>query len=375
MLLVVSPLLSMGNTFATNISPSVPPSLQPNNKDSTYFTPTEVPSQDISNLNPEATKPNSPQLTSRLPNQSPFPLSIGDDNTSLNLGNQKKDYFQDTMESLMQDIKIQAPTTINGGKVVMNSPLSQFFQAIHTLHVTPNKGTYSYGITYVGTNKFNDLEYYPVLLGEIDTTASLKAIAIHKPMTNLRVRADIQTKGSEFHVVQTAAEYFGKDYSAVATVANPSFSPISGIISLQYLQRVTDRLSLGADFNFQKMFQMSGATVGGFLQYKTPLWQCLAKIGVGNWLLAYHRKISENFNLVAELEKTPMDESSLSTLCFNCTIPKTDFKISSSVNSQWVVSSVVEKRLSPLPASLSLSSSLNFANNKSKFGIGFTLGI
>ena len=44
------------------------------------------------------------------------------------------------------------------------------------------------------------------------------------------------------------------------------------------------------------------------------------------------------------------------------------------VNTQWNVCCIVEKRLDPLPGSLTLSAVISHVSDRARFGIGFTLG-
>ena len=282
--------------------------------------------------------------------------------------------FTDTVESLHQEFKSYSPNYFEGAKLTLNSPLSQFFQAVHTLQVSPRSNTYSYGISYVGQKKYGEMEYYPMLYGEMDNAANLKSIIVHRPYKKLKLRTDIQTQKAEFSVVQLMSEYMGSDFSLCSTLVNPSFHPLSGVLAVQYLQRVTDRISLGIDFTYQKDVQMQGAGVSGFLGFKFPGWQAFAKLGIGTWSIGYIRKVSDTINLYSEFERNPMDESSVASFGYSWSIPKTEFKISSSVNSLWTISTVVEKRLQPLPVTLALAACLNQKSNQLKLGVGITIG-
>ncbi|KAI6649550.1 Mitochondrial import receptor subunit TOM40-like [Oopsacas minuta] len=284
------------------------------------------------------------------------------------------DAFSDTIESINQEFKTYLPNLIEGAKLTLNTPLSQYFQAIHSLHSSSKASLYSYGISYVGRKKYGEMELYPMFYGEMDNATNLKAICVHKPNKALKLRSDIQTQKSEFSVVQLMAEYMGTDFSFCSTLVNPCLYPASGVLALQYLQRVTQNLSLGVEFTYQKESSQQGAGISGFVGYKQPGWQTFAKLSFGSWSLGYLRKVTENINLVGEYEKTPFDDSGVVTMGYSWHIPKVDFKIYSSINSQWTVSSIVEKRLQPLPVSLALSTSLNQKSNQIKLGVGITIG-
>ena len=142
-----------------------------------------------------------------------------------------------------------------------------------------------------------------MLFGEMDNATNLKAICVHKFTKGLKVRSDIQTQKSEFSVVQLMTEYMGTDFSFCSTLVNPSLYPVTGVLALQYLQRVTQHLSLGADFTYQREALMQGAGLSGFVGYKRPGWQTFAKVSLGSWSVGYLRKVTENINLIGELEK------------------------------------------------------------------------
>ena len=355
----------MGNTKDTipapvsAASPSPDPVSPPINL--SYPTPSDVSPSSSSGLArlPEDSPPAFPPFGSHSPN----PPGVG-----------VLDTFSDTIEGIQQEFKSCLPNLIEGSKLTLNTPLSQYFQAIHTLHTSGKTNLYAYGISYVGRKKYGEMENYPMLFGEMDNATNLKAICVHKLTKGLKVRSDIQTQKSEFSVVQLMAEYMGTDFSFCSTLVNPSLYPVTGVLALQYLQRVTQHLSLGADFTYQREASMQGAGLSGFVGYKRPGWQTFAKVSLGSWSVGYLRKVAENINLIGELEKSPMDESGVVTMAYSWHIPKVDFKIYSSINSLWTVSSIVEKRLQPLPVALALSTSLNHKNNQIKLGIGITIG-
>ena len=369
--MIISSTLVCPNTFVMgNTKDTVPPPVSPTSSP-TEPMPPPLPLPYIMSKEPSSASPAGP-AEDAPPIFPPFgshpPVSPGE------RGEAKSDLFTDTIEGIHQEFKSFLPNLIEGAKLTLNSPLSQYFQAIHTLHSSTKANLYSYAISYVGRKKYEEMEMYPMFYGEMDNATNLKAICVHRPIEGLKLRSDIQTQKSEFSVVQLMAEYMGSDFSFCSTLVNPSPYPVSGVLALQYLQRVSQSISMGLDMTYQRESTMQGAGISGFVGLKRPGWQSFAKFSFGSWSLGYLRKVTENINLVGEYEKSPFDDSSVVTMGYSWHIPKADFKIYSSINSLWTVSTLIEKRLQPLPVSLALAASLNQKSNQIKLGIGITIG-
>ena len=352
----------MGNTTGT-APPSVSPTSAP-----TEPLPPPIPPPYVMDTEPSS-MPADPAVDA-----SPVFPPFGSHAPPVERGETKPDLFTDTIEGIHQEFKSYLPNLFEGARLTLNSPLSQYFQAIHTLHSSTKVSLYSYAISYVGRKKYGEMEMYPMFYGEMDNSTNLKAICLHRPTERLKLRSDIQTQKSEFSVVQLLAEYMGSDFSFCSTLVNPCLYPVTGVLALQYLQRVSQSLSLGLDVTYQRDSGIQGAGISGFVGFKRPSWQSFAKISFGTWSVGYLRKVTENIHLVGEYEKSPMDDTSVVTMGYSWHIPKADFKVYSSVNSLWTVSTLVEKRLQPLPVSLALAASLNQKSNQIKLGIGITIG-
>lgn len=91
-------------------------------------------------------------------------------------------------------------------------------------------------------------------------------------------------------------------------------------------------------------------------------------------LLGYLHRASNDLTLVAEFEGVPMQGESILSVGYKYDLPKANVSFKGVVDTQWNVSCIVEKRLDPLPATLTLSALINHVSDKSRFGIGFSLG-
>ena len=106
--------------------------------------------------------------------------------------------------------------------------------------------------------------------------------------------------------------------------------------------------------------------------YVRTVLNCLVNISI--LLLGYLHRASNDLTLVAEFEGVPMQGESILSVGYKYDLPKANVSFKGVVDTQWNVSCIVEKRLDPLPASLTLSALINHVSDKSRFGIGFSLG-
>ena len=69
-----------------------------------------------------------------------------------------------------------------------------------------------------------------------------------------------------------------------------------------------------------------------------------------------------------------MQGESILSVGYKYDLRKANVSFKGVVDTQWNVSCIVEKRLDPLPATLTLSGLINHVSDKARFGIGFSLG-
>eukprot|EP01137_Pigoraptor_chileana_P014693 Opistho-2@69655 len=144
------------------------------------------------------------------------------------------------------------PYLIDGAKLVVNKPVNNNFQVSHTIAlggaVAPP--SYHFGATYVGTKRSGPGEQYPIILGDVDTDDNLIAQAIHELAPGLKGKFQAQTQGPNWGV-QWEADYKGGDFHASVKAINPNLIDNNGIVIANYLQSVTENVSVGGEFMLQ----------------------------------------------------------------------------------------------------------------------------
>ena len=95
---------------------------------------------------------------------------------------------------------------------------------------------------------------------------------------------------------------------------------------------------------------------------------------VSSLCVGYLQQATKDLTLVAEFEGVPMQGDTILSAGYKYDLPKANATFKGVVNTQWNVCCVVEKRLDPLPASLTLSAVISHVSDKARFGIGFNLG-
>ena len=153
------------------------------------------------------------------------------------------------------------------------------------------------------------------------------------------------------------------------------------------------RLSIGTELLYQKGggLETSLLSLGG--AYKAGDWEVAAKAGLHAWNLSYLHKykgvqLATEFdgNLMQVKKKLGVTYPSPSSKCIFLSQGETtaaigyraeigsSFIIRSKMDTHGTVSTAIEKRLDPLPATLVLSGQMNHWTDECKFGLGLTVG-
>ena len=88
----------------------------------------------------------------------------------------------------------------------------------------------------------------------------------------------------------------------------------------------------------------------------------------------YYQKCSQDLSVGAELETNIKMGESKATVGYKVEIPRAGLNFKGSVNSDWEVTAVVEKKLLPIPFSLALCGIINHPKNSFLMGAGLILG-
>jgi len=284
-----------------------------------------------------------------------------------------------TMEELHKKTKDVFPTTFDGARVVLNKGLSNHFQVSHNITLsTQQPGSYRFGATYVGTNQIGPGEVYPVLIGDIDTSGLLAANIFHQIGNRLRLRFQAQMAKGQFSVAQMQADYKADAYTSSITVINPDLlNNCQGVFVGQYLHNVTPNLALGTELAIQRMNQIAGgqlALLSLSARYSGPDYVFSGTLGMANLHLCYYQKASEQLHFGVEMETNLRMQESVGTIGYYADLPKADLQFRGSVDTNWNIAAVLEKKLLPMPFTLTLSGNLNHKKNSFRLGLGFVIG-
>ncbi|XP_066424342.1 mitochondrial import receptor subunit TOM40B isoform X2 [Molothrus aeneus] len=111
---------------------------------------------------------------------------------------------------------------MEGVKLIVTKTLSSHFQVTHTVHMsTLGPSGYRFNATFVGDRQLGPTEVFPMLLGDMDSSGSLNAQALHLLGDHLRAKAVFQTHQAKFVTWQFDGEYRGEDCTATLTLGNP----------------------------------------------------------------------------------------------------------------------------------------------------------
>jgi mitochondrial import receptor subunit TOM40 len=285
-----------------------------------------------------------------------------------------------TFDDVFKKIKDLMPPTFDGAKLSITKMLSSHFQVSHsmTLNSGSNSG-YKFGSNYVGTQLYTQSEVYPVILGDMDPNGNANAQIIHQWNEKIRTRLLAQVQGFKMAGYQSALDYRTRYTTTSITLANVDLITNSGIAVLQHLTRVTKNLDIGAEFLYQANPMMPGGHIGitSFAaRYRSLDWFTGVKLspaGVIN-VCYFHQKMNSPLQLGVEFESSLAAKETSATFSYQYDLAKANTTFRGMVDTNGLVTAVIEKRLAPLPFTFLLSSSLNHAKAAYRFGIGLLIG-
>ncbi|KAG7199538.1 hypothetical protein KM043_014149 [Ampulex compressa] len=283
-----------------------------------------------------------------------------------------------TIEDLHKKCKDVFPVNFEGAKLMFNKGLSNHFQISHTINMSSViPSGYRFGATYVGTNQISPTEAYPVLLGDIDPSGNLNANIIHQFGQRIRGKLATQVQRNKFTAVQMTADYRGDAYTLSLTLGNPSILNGSGVFVMHYLQSLTPSFALGGELAYQCGPAVPGgqiAVVSGVGRYTNGESTISASLGLTGCHLCFHQKASPQLQFGVELEVSSRIQESTATIAYQIDLPKADLVFRGSVDTNWSVGAVLEKKLQPLPFSFALSGIMNHSKQQFRLGCGLIIG-
>jgi len=283
-------------------------------------------------------------------------------------------------DDLFKKIKDLIPPTFEGAKLSVTKILSSHFQVSHSLALASGTNSgFKFGANYVGTQLYSQSEISPVILGDMDANGNSNAQIIHQWTDRLRTRLVAQVQEYKLAGYQLACDYRTPSTTTTLTVANVDLFSKSGIVVLQHLARITKNIDVGAEFLYQANPMMPGGHIGltSFIsRYRGIDWFAGIKLSpAGSLNLGYfHQKTKSPLQLGVEFEGSLLAHETTATFSYQYDLAKADATFRGMIDTNGLVTSVIEKRLAPLPFTFMISSSLNHAKGAYRFGIGLLIG-
>ncbi|XP_046416943.1 mitochondrial import receptor subunit TOM40 homolog 1 [Neodiprion fabricii] len=283
-----------------------------------------------------------------------------------------------TIEDLHKTCKDIFPVNFEGAKLMVNKGLSNHFHVSHTINMSsgPQSG-YRFGATYVGTKQISPTEAYPVLLGDIDPSGNLNSNVIHQFSQRIRGKLATQVQQNKFTAAQMTSDYRGDTYTVSLTLGNPDIISGAGVLVTHYLQSITPSLALGGELAYQRGPGIPGghiAVLSAAGRYTNGESTISGSLGLAGCHLCFHQKASQQLQVGVELEVNSRMQESIATIAYQIDLPKADLVFRGSVDSNWTVGAVLEKKLQPLPFSFALSGMLNHNKHQFRLGCGLIIG-
>jgi len=285
------------------------------------------------------------------------------------------------IEELHRRCQAIFPMNFEGSKLIVNKGLSSHFQVAHNMTIgsDPKSTGYKFGATYVGTKMLSPSEAFPLMMAEIDPSGNLNANVVHAPSERTRFKFISAIQDKKFVSTQITTDYKGDAWSGSWTLGNPDLVNGTGISVFHYLRSVTKKLALGAELAYQATPQMPGGHVAvASLASRVNIDEdssLAATLGNSGQLHAtYWQKCSEQLQMGVELEANLKMKEASTTIGYEVSLPKGNLTVRGSVDSNLVVRSLIEKKLSPLPFTLILSGLLHHTKQQYQFGCGLVIG-
>ncbi|XP_012274552.1 mitochondrial import receptor subunit TOM40 homolog 1 [Orussus abietinus] len=320
--------------------------------------------------------PPPPPPTSGLPpnlgKPDPTTVSFGSPHTSEHLPN------PGTIEDLHKKCKDVFPVNFEGAKLMINKGLSSHFQISHTINMSSaSQSGYRFGATYVGSKQISPPESFPVLLGDIDPSGNLNTNIIHQFTERIRGKMGTQIQRGKYTAVQMTGDYRGDSYTVSLTIGNPDIINNSGVLVLHYLQSLMPSLALGAELAYQRGIGVPGgqiAVLSAVGRYTNGDSTISGTLGSAGCHVCFHQKASQEIQVGVELEINSRIQESTATIAYQVDLPKADLVFKGSVDSNWTIGAVLEKKLQPLPFTFALSGMINHNKHQFRLGCGLIIG-
>ncbi|CDW53911.1 mitochondrial import receptor subunit tom40 [Trichuris trichiura] len=279
------------------------------------------------------------------------------------------------IEDIHKKCKDVYPTCFDGAKLLINKGLSSHFQVTHTLAMGPFASGYRFGAMYVGTQRYGS-ESFPVFLADTDVTGNLNANFIQQLTDRLRCRFAAQIQSNKFAGVQLTTEYRTPLFTASASLVNIDLVNESGCLTCSFLRRVTPNIDAGLECAYQYARIIPGGqfSILNYALRYTENFSFSSNFGPMGVRLTYFHKQQPNLQFGVELESNWNAQENLASFAYQADVPKANASFRASIDTNFTVSAMLEKRLSPMPFTIILSGVMNNVKNVFRVGLGFVLG-
>lgn len=259
-----------------------------------------------------------------------------------------------------------------GARFSFSKPVGQHMQLQHQI-LLGKECSYHFSPTYVGTlRQVSPQETFPIVMADIDNNGSLMTQIIHEFSSSWKLRCQIQTSGSEYKAVQIENDYHGADYNVGLKLVNLDFLRGSGIILANYLQKVTEKLALGAECMYQYAPGGEQAIPSFAGRYSGSNSTTAVTISpMGTLEASYHHQYTPTMQFGTNFELNLVQGLAGANVGF-----QNNFKTSvvrGQVSTSGVVSSYYEKQLAPA-VNLLMSAVIDHVKGENTFGLGLTIG-
>ncbi|KAJ1734068.1 translocase of outer mitochondrial membrane [Coemansia sp. RSA 2049] len=278
-------------------------------------------------------------------------------------------------DMLNKEIKMTMATNfmVEGGQADLAKILSPNFQTMHTfkLGLPGQPSLFEFAGVYADEDT--------LMHAKMDTEFNLQGRANYALSKQLQLKGQAQLMASSDSqsMVQLESEYTGSDYTANLKAINASPVDSTGIFIASYLQSITHKLGVGAEFVYQRpMPKVQESTLSLALRYQpTEDRVFTVQTQSTNVLSAsYWRKVSPKCEAGAELQV--LNVPSQGRREASCTVGvKYDFAASTvraMADNFGKVSMLLEEKIAP-GFSFLISGELDHLKGENKFGIGLNL--
>lgn len=275
--------------------------------------------------------------------------------------------YEDIQREVLMALK---PDLFEGMRFELNKPLNQNFFLSHSLFMgnmemptggrqivkTP-VGTYEFGANVV-SEKF-------MMLGRIATDGRLSG-RVKYDLTDwmsLKLHTQLSNEPGQSQLM-VDSDLKGNDWNAQVKLGNPGF------VGLNYFQSVTPRLAVGGEFFWLNANMKSGV---GFAARHTGK-QHVATMQVattGILSLQYSHRVTEKVTLASDFLWHWATREATATMGYDCMLRQC--RLRGKIDTNGVVSALLEERFSP-GINFVLSAEMDHYNSNYKFGFGIVAG-